>query len=300
MFAFDTKAKTLGRLLNYEYYGYPKDFIERYQKGLESVTREDVLRVAHEHIHPADLTIVAVGKTGEFQKSLATLGLPVSSIDLTIPESKPAEPQPTTTTKPDTGDAAKARELLRRAQRAVGGADKLAAVKDMSEVAEMRLDPSHGGLTMKRTDRWLAPAYFREDTQLPFGIVSTYGDGTTGWVASAQGQMPLPPAQVKPVQDKLLRLFFPMLLSDRLLGRELRWIGDGTLEISDGQGSTLRLFVDEKTGMPAKVEYGAAAPDGPASTVDEIYDGFEEVDGIQVPKRITIVQNGHKYADLTG
>ena len=34
-----------------------------------------------------------------------------------------------------------------------------------------------GGVTMKRTDRWVAPSYFREDTQLPFGTVSTYG----GW-----------------------------------------------------------------------------------------------------------------------
>jgi zinc protease len=28
VFAFDTKAKTLGRMLNYEYYGYPRDFIQ--------------------------------------------------------------------------------------------------------------------------------------------------------------------------------------------------------------------------------------------------------------------------------
>ncbi|MGA2740410.1 MAG: pitrilysin family protein, partial [Bryobacteraceae bacterium] len=91
VFAFDTKRKTLSRLLNYEYYGYPKDFIERYQKGLEAVTPADVQRVARERVHPAGLTIVAVGKTGEFRKSLATLGLPVSSIDLTIPEpTKPA------------------------------------------------------------------------------------------------------------------------------------------------------------------------------------------------------------------
>jgi len=87
VFAFDTDTKTLSRLLNYEYYGYPKDFIDRYQKGLEAVTQADVLRVARERVHPGDLTIVAVGKTGEFRKSLATLGLPVSSIDLTIPKS---------------------------------------------------------------------------------------------------------------------------------------------------------------------------------------------------------------------
>ena len=293
VFAFDTKTKTLSRLLNYEYYGYPKDFIDRYQKGLEAVTRADVLRVAREHVHPADLTIVAVGKTGEFQKSLATLGLPVSSIDLTIPESKPeAKPQP------GAGDVAKAVQLLARAQQAVGGAEKLAAVKDMLEVAELHVDPSVGGVVMKRTDRWVAPSDFREDTQLPVGSVSVYGDGKSGWMSSPQARMPLPPAQLKPVQDKMLRLFFPMLLSDRLPGRTVSWIGEGALQISDGQGSTVRLFIDEKTGMPAKVQYSSPALNGPPSTIDETYDGFAEVDGIEVPNRITIIQNGHKYADV--
>jgi zinc protease len=298
VFAFDTKTKTLSRLLNYEYFGYPKDFIDRYQKGLEAVTRADVLRVARERVHPADLIIVAVGKTDEFGKSLATLGLPVSSIDLSIPDAKGPESKPDSAPKSGPGDAAKARQLLQRAQQAVGGAEKLAAVKDMLEVADLHVDQSAGGVTLKRTDRWLAPSELREDTQLPFGTVSIYGDGKTGWMASPQGQEPLPPAQVKPVQDKLLRLFFPMLLSDRLPGRTLNWIGEGTLEISDGQGSSVRLFVDEKTGMPAKVEYGSTAMNGPPSTIDEIYDSFEEVDGIKVPNRMTIIQNGRKYADV--
>jgi predicted Zn-dependent peptidase len=293
VFAFDTNTKTLGRLLNYEYYGYPKDFIDRYQKGLEAVTRADVLRVARERLHLADLTIVAVGKADEFRKSLATLGLPVSSIDLTIPEAKPEA-----LSKSVAGDPAKGRQLLQRAQQAVGGAEKLAAVKDMLEIAELHVDPSFGGLTIKRTDRWVAPSDFREDSELPFGIVSTYGDGKTGWMASPQGQMPLPPAQVKPMQDKLLRLYFPMLLSDRLAGRTVNWVGEGTLEISNGQGITVRLFVDEKTGMPAKVEYDSTAPNGPASTIDETYDSFEDVDGIKVPKRMTIIQNGRRYADV--
>jgi predicted Zn-dependent peptidase len=291
VFAFDTKTKTLGRMLNYEYYGYPKDFIDRYQKGLEAVTRADVLRVAREHVRPADLTIVAVGKTDEFEKSLATLGLPVSSIDLIIPEAKPEA-------KPVAADPAKGRQLLALAQQAAGGADKLAAVKDMVEVAEFHVDQSMGGATMRRVDRWLAPSYFREDTTLPFGTVSIYGDGKTGWMSSPQGMAPLPAAQLKPVQDKLLRLFFPMLLSDRLEGRTVNWIGEGTLEISDGQGSTVRLFIDEKTGMPAKVEYTSPGMNGSSSTIDETYDAFEEVDGLKLPKHITIVQNGHKYADV--
>ena len=86
VFAFDSKSKTLNRLLTYEYFGYPKDFIQRYQKALAAVTRADVLRVAQKHLKPESFTMVAVGNPARFGKPLATLGLPITSIDLTIPE----------------------------------------------------------------------------------------------------------------------------------------------------------------------------------------------------------------------
>ncbi|MBI3665351.1 MAG: insulinase family protein, partial [Acidobacteria bacterium] len=35
VFFFDTRSKTLNRLMNYEYHGYPKDFIFQYKKRLE-------------------------------------------------------------------------------------------------------------------------------------------------------------------------------------------------------------------------------------------------------------------------
>jgi zinc protease len=90
VFAFDTKAKTLGRLLTYEYYGYPRDFLQQYQKALAAVTRADVLRVAKEHIDPAHFTLVTVGNPQEFGQRLETLGSPVHPFDLTIPSDKPA------------------------------------------------------------------------------------------------------------------------------------------------------------------------------------------------------------------
>ncbi|MGA2133620.1 MAG: pitrilysin family protein [Bryobacteraceae bacterium] len=293
VFAFDTKAKTLARLLNYEYFGYPKDFIDRYQKGLEAVTAADVLRAARARVHPEDLTIVAVGRTDEFQKSLETLGLPVSSIDITVPgpDAKPGD-------KPAPTSPGNAKQLLERVQAAVGGAAKLAGVKDMLEVAELHVVPASGGMTMKRKDQWIAPSYFREDTELPFGAVTTYGNGTSGWMASPQGETTLPPSQLKPIQDKLLRLYFSMLLSDRMPGRTVSMAGVDTLEISDGKGSTVRLFIDGKTGLPAKIEYPSVVMSGPPSTIDEVYESFDEVNGIKMPNRMTLMQDGHKYADV--
>ncbi|MGE5646109.1 MAG: M16 family metallopeptidase [Acidobacteriota bacterium] len=86
VFAFDTPAKTLSRMLRYEYYGYPRDFIFQFQKGLAAVTKADVLRVAREHLKPDQLTIVAVGNPAEFGKPLTALGLPLKLVDLTIPQ----------------------------------------------------------------------------------------------------------------------------------------------------------------------------------------------------------------------
>lgn len=85
VFHFDTPAKTLTRLMRYEYFGYPRDFIFTFQKALLAVTKADVLRIAREHVHPEELTIVAVGKPAEFGRPLSALGLPVQPLDITIP-----------------------------------------------------------------------------------------------------------------------------------------------------------------------------------------------------------------------
>jgi zinc protease len=87
VFFFDSAAKTLNRVMNYEYFGYPKDFLFEYQKKVAAVTRADVQRVFREHINPANLTIVAVGNPKDFGKPLAEAGK-VEKIDLTIPKAE--------------------------------------------------------------------------------------------------------------------------------------------------------------------------------------------------------------------
>jgi zinc protease len=72
-------------MLTYVYFGYPKDFIQQYRTALSAVTRADVLRVAKEHLKPANFTIVAVGNPEAFAPPLTSLG-PVKQIDLTIKE----------------------------------------------------------------------------------------------------------------------------------------------------------------------------------------------------------------------
>ncbi len=72
----------------YQYYGYPKDFIFQYQKAIAAVTKADVLRVAQKYFQPKNLSYVAVGNPKDFGTPLASLGMKVQPIDLTIPEPK--------------------------------------------------------------------------------------------------------------------------------------------------------------------------------------------------------------------
>ena len=82
---FDSPAKTLTRVMNYEYFGYPRDFLLEYQKKVAAVTRADVLRVFQRHINPDNLSIVAVGNSKDFGRPLAEAGR-VEKIDLSIPK----------------------------------------------------------------------------------------------------------------------------------------------------------------------------------------------------------------------
>ena len=64
------------------------DFLFQYQKAIGKVTREDVLRVAKQYLDPSKFVIVVTGNPKDFGASLNTLELPVSNIDLSIPQAK--------------------------------------------------------------------------------------------------------------------------------------------------------------------------------------------------------------------
>ncbi len=85
VFRFDSPEKVLQEQMAYEFYGYPSDFLENYQKQIEKVTKEDVARVAAKYIHRDQMAVLVVGNVGEFDKPLSSLGT-VTKLDITIPK----------------------------------------------------------------------------------------------------------------------------------------------------------------------------------------------------------------------
>ena len=62
--------------------------MDRVKKGVEKVTKEDVLRVAKKYLRPDKVNILVVGKKEDFDKPLSILG-EVNVIDIKIPPLKP-------------------------------------------------------------------------------------------------------------------------------------------------------------------------------------------------------------------
>lgn len=84
VFNFADKGQIIRRLMTYEYFGYPADFLEKTRANVEKVTKADVLRVAREHLRPDNMQILVVGRPADFDQPLSVLGQ-VRDIDITIP-----------------------------------------------------------------------------------------------------------------------------------------------------------------------------------------------------------------------
>ena len=85
VFNFQNPAQTLGRLIRYEYFDYPEDFIFEYQDKVRDTSREDILDVAQEYLKPDRLVTLVVGSVKAMNPPLRSLEQEVTMIDISIP-----------------------------------------------------------------------------------------------------------------------------------------------------------------------------------------------------------------------
>ncbi len=91
IFNFQDPSQTLSRLLGYEYFGYPKDFIFQYRKAVEATSIVDIQRVAKTYLQPNKVVTLVVGNQKAIQPGLSSLGQTVTAIDIAIPPAKNPE-----------------------------------------------------------------------------------------------------------------------------------------------------------------------------------------------------------------
>jgi len=74
VFSFGSPSAIVGRLVELEYDGLPKDFLQQVRARVVALTKEEILAAAKKHFNPERLTIVAVGSGEALPKLLSGFG----------------------------------------------------------------------------------------------------------------------------------------------------------------------------------------------------------------------------------
>ncbi len=86
LFRYDTREKVLAEQVRLEFYGYPPDYLEKYEAAVRKVTLADLTAAAKKYVHPDKLAVLVVGNKQEIQPGLEELKLgPAKPLDITIP-----------------------------------------------------------------------------------------------------------------------------------------------------------------------------------------------------------------------
>ncbi|MFH0793186.1 MAG: pitrilysin family protein [bacterium] len=72
VFNYDSSAKLVSQAVANEYFSYPSDYLDHYLDNIRAVTREDILRVARQDLHPDSMVILLVGNQALFDKPLSS------------------------------------------------------------------------------------------------------------------------------------------------------------------------------------------------------------------------------------
>jgi len=296
IFRLDSPDKILGERMTYEYYGYPPDWLDKYQAEIKKVTAADVSRVATKYLHRNQLAVLVVGNTKEFDKPLSSLGA-VKEVDITIPP-PPAEKEDSA--KPAASNA-EGKALAAKVATAMGGLPKLHSIKTM----HVSIAESDNGAPPSPVDVTLAfPDRMHVDVQTPQGNLTIVASPEAAFMSMAgMGTRSMPPAQTTEMLSQLHHdLVYVAQHADdpaflfTAAGTEK--IGDVDTAILDIGGAIpwLRWYIDPKTGYILREKYKAMGQSGPFDGETNLAD-WRTVDGLTMPYKHQNKQDGKETSN---
>lgn len=297
VFNFDTMGEIVERIMTYEYYGYPRDFLEKTKENIEKVSKEDVLRVAQTYLQPDKLRILAVGNPEEFDQPLTTLG-EVKEIDITIPVVE--EPVPEATDQ----SLVKGRAFMDRGIAACGGPVAFKAIKTVQWRGSVTAVMPQGEMAMEVQTIVALPDRMRTDTTTPMGEMSQILNGDQAWMVSPQGTMPVPAQMADELTANLWRNVAYLFAYGDQEGLVVQHLGTEDVEgvktevllVTPEDSKSLKLYLDAGTMVPMKLTYQGMGMMGPAKT-EEIFSDFRDVSGVRLPFKSVIYQDGKRVQE---
>ncbi len=292
IFRLDSPDKILGERMTYEYYGYPPDWLDKYQAEIKKVTAADVNRVAAKYLHKDQMAVLVVGNTKEFDKPLSSLG-PVKNIDITIPpppgekdDSKPSASNP------------EGKALAAKVASAMGGLPKLQSIKTM----HVNIAESDAGGPVSPVDVYLAfPDSMHVEMQVPQGTLTIVASPDNAYMSMpGMGSRSMPPAQKTEMMSQMHHDL--VYVAQHVDDPAFTFTAAGTEKVNDVETAVLdvggaipwvRWYVDPKTGHILREKYKATGQSGSYDGESDLSD-WRTADGLTMPYKHENKQNGQQ------
>jgi zinc protease len=299
IFRLDSPDKILAERMTYEYYGYPPDWLDKYQAEIKKVTAADANRVATKYLHKDQLTVLVVGNTKEFDKPLSSLGS-VKEIDITIPP-PPAEKAGNDDTAKPAASNPEGKALAAKVAAAMGGLPKLQSIKTM----HVNIAESDGGAPPTPVDVTLAfPDKMHIDIQTQQGALTIVAAPDAAFMSMAgMGTRSMPPEQKNEMLSQLHHdLVYVAQHADdpafTFTAAGTEKIGDVDTAILDIGGAIpwVRWYIDPKTGYILREKYKATGQGGSFDGETNLAD-WRTVEGLTMPYKHQNKQNGQETSN---
>jgi hypothetical protein len=197
-------------------------------------------------------------------------------------------------------------EVMAKAATAMGGAQALAAIKDVTVRGTVRLTGPSGDLQGESVGEILFPDQMRSTVTLPMGVMNQGFDGRAGWSTLGGQTVDMPATLAVEMRRGIATAAGIGVVRDALDGRatveaqpraQVEGRSCDVVRWSKDQADAT-LFYDAETHLIAKIAYRADTPRGEMDL--EIYlSDHKAVAGITVPFRVVGVQGGQRYLDMT-
>ena len=299
VFRLDSPDKILAERMTYEYYGYPLDWLDKYQEEVKKVSAADVNRVALKYMHRDQMAVFVVGNSKEFDKPLSALG-PVKTIDITIPP-PPAEKGEAEPSAKPAGSNPEGKALAAKAATAMGGLPKLKSIKTM----HVNIAESDSGGAPSPVDVFLAfPDRMHVDLETPQGKLTIVASPDAAFMSMAgMGSRSMPPAQKTEMLSQLQHDL--VYVAQHADDPSFTFTAAGTEKIGDVDASILdiggaipwvRWYIDPKTGYILREKYKAMGQSGPFEGESNLAD-WRATDGVTLPYKHQNKQNGNETSN---
>ncbi len=283
VFNFDTRGEVLGRMMTYDYYGMPQDYLQQLKEEVESVTPEDVMEVAKKKLHPDALQILVVGNKEDFGKPLSEFG-EVNEIDITIPEPEAADFAATEE------ELATGMKMLAKTVETCGGVDNFKKINNVKTAAAVTMAMPQGSMTINIESITMYPTMSYQLVKTPMGNQESTYIGDAGWVKAQEQVQMMGPDELEESKTEMKRDMVMVFAAVNKPYYQVAYRGEqdfggqtaARLDFFIEPDIQWTMYIDPATSMPVGKTYMGQTMAGPGEIVST-YSEWKEFAGTKHP-----------------